>query len=149
MQLNIWRGMSPNYPSLRSLLRAAGLRATESRLVMLATLDRAPAPCSAAWLGNQLEGLCDRPTVYRNLNVLSTAGLVDEVGRACGQTWYQRSGRPRTGTLFVCTSCRDAHPIAARVESPDPLWRRAIERSWAFFTGVCPRCDSEVSPPCA
>lgn len=139
--------MSTTHPTLRALLHSAGLRATEQRLAVLAALEAGPGPCSASWLQEHLRGVCDRPTVYRNLAVLSAAGLIDEVGRACGQTWYRRSGQHGAGAVFVCVLCRHARSVEVRLASPEVRWHRALAQASTFFTGICPECAPQEEHP--
>ena len=75
--------------SSRQLLRSRGLRATHARVALLDLLERTSLPAAASEIAAGLEPLCDRPTVYRNLTMLSEAGLVEELGRAAGQTWFR------------------------------------------------------------
>ena len=133
--------MSTPPAELRAQVRAAGLRITGARVALLAMLDAAEAPRSASELIVALATECDRPTVYRNLAVLREAGLIDEIGRVCGQTWYS-SLRLRTdgAAVFICEDCTSAHMLRAEIAFPDQGWSRSISHASVLIAGVCPRC---------
>jgi Fur family ferric uptake transcriptional regulator len=64
-------------------IRAAGLRVTQPRIAALRVLTKAAGPLSHADLVETLAGQgFDRVTLYRNLNDLAEAGIVNrsEVG---------------------------------------------------------------------
>jgi Fur family ferric uptake transcriptional regulator len=98
------------HDELRAALRAAGLRATPSRLGVLALLRAEPGPRSHGEVAERLAGQgWDRATIYRNLTDLAEAGLVarsdlgDHVWRfeAVGGAAHAAARHPH----FVCTEC--------------------------------------------
>jgi Fur family transcriptional regulator, ferric uptake regulator len=95
--------------TLRQELRAAGLRATPSRLAVLALLRRHPGPLSHGDAAEQLAGEpWDKATIYRNLIDLTEAGLArrTDVG---DHVWRFEAVDAAHGDAehphFVCTGC--------------------------------------------
>ena len=140
--------MSEGTCTHRQLLRAAGLRVTRARLALLDLLDKQGAPFSASQLAARLSSTCDRPTVYRNLAALTDAGLVEELGRVEGQTWYRGAQDDEPGALFLCGDCGRAYPLDARVEAAAPRWSAALQSARALLSGVCAPCleTAEATP---
>jgi Fur family ferric uptake transcriptional regulator len=136
--------------ALRTRLRAAGLRATGPRVEVLGALDQASGPVSHGELAEQLSrrGL-DRVTVYRNLQDLAEAGLVERtlVGDT---TWrFELKGAGQHGAQrhphFTCTSCGEvtclpdgALKVGGQAGLPRALGRGEAEVS---IRGVCDGCD--------
>ena len=96
--------------ALRTILRNAGLRATRSRLEILAYLSRHQKPLSHNDVAQRLEHKdADRVTVYRNLLDLVRVGLARKIDVG-DHVWrfellksdaHERKGHPH----FVCTDC--------------------------------------------
>jgi Fur family ferric uptake transcriptional regulator len=136
--------------ALRGQLRAAGLRVTHSRVVVLNHLQQAAAPLSHADLIAQLEseGL-DRVTIYRNLNDLTEAGLArrTDLGDHVWRFELTRDDRGHPAgehPHFVCDSCGDVEclpGVSVAIEAPHrvprALRRNAVE---VQLKGRCDRC---------
>ena len=131
---------------IRQMLRERGLRATHARVVLLEQLEQAQLPVSATAIASRLERVCDRPTVYRNLSVLAEAGLIEELGRAAGQTWFQPVRLQRAfDLLFVCTVCVRAFPIEAAPPTPARSeWSRVLREADLLARGICHACREET-----
>jgi len=88
-------------------------------------------------------------TVYRNLEVLVSEGLIDEVASAGGGVRYD--GNPKPHHHFICESCGaidDLH-LQAPLELARKLRRargRSARRIRIDFYGVCESCEP---PPTA
>lgn len=123
-------------------LRSHGLRATRARVSLLEHLEGAPLPVNAATIASSLGPVCDRPTVYRNLAVLAEHGLVEDLGRAAGQTWFRLANQQSSfDLLFVCTACVRAFPL--RAEAPAaaaPEWVEVLQESFLLARGTCCEC---------
>jgi Fe2+ or Zn2+ uptake regulation protein len=91
---------------LRSALRAAGLRVTSQRLVLLRTLHELDRHVSAEGLlaaaAERLPGL-SLPTVYATLDLLVRLGLVRRIDGASGAALYD-AGR-LVHEHLVCREC--------------------------------------------
>ena len=110
------------------------------RVALLQRLDEAARPCSASVLAASLADACDRPTVYRNLASLRDAGLVQELGRGRGQSWYVVATLPMERALFLCDACGQAVGVSARLVTSDPRWQASLAGSTAVLAGLCPCC---------
>lgn len=136
--------------ALREVLRAAGLRATHPRVLVLNHLQQAVSPLSHSDLIEQLEadGL-DRVTVYRNLTDLTEAGLARraDVGDHVWRFEVVRDDRGHPSgehPHFVCDSCGDVACLpgvsvafAAQQKVPRAVRRNAVEIQ---LKGRCDRC---------
>jgi len=131
---------------LRSAIRAAGLRATRGRVVVLSTMLDADGPLSHAELADTLTGF-DRATVYRNLIDLAEAGLlrrfdVDHVWRFESISLDDEvPGHPH----FVCTDCGQLEclpamgfDVASDQRVPAAVSARRID---VQMRGVCDACS--------
>jgi Fur family transcriptional regulator, ferric uptake regulator len=93
---------------LRAIVRGAGLRATPSRLAVLAVLRASEAPLSHGdVVGRLATNTWDPTTIYRNLSDFVDAGLARRTD--LGSVWrfelvstgHVESAHPH----FVCTAC--------------------------------------------
>lgn len=113
---------------------------TTARVALLHALEQASGPRTATALAQALSGCCDRPTVYRNLRTLADAGLVSEIGRMGGQTWFSGGVRPVSSALFFCDGCGCAYALRARLDVQEPRWREALAAASTWVSGTCPGC---------
>ena len=102
---------SPTITDLQSILRAAGLRSTGARILVLRFLYESNGPSSHGELIDAMDGQgFDRATLYRNLIDLAEAGLVTRTDLG-DHTWrfeLKREGRAGHNVEhphFVCTDC--------------------------------------------
>ncbi len=130
--------------TLRRRIREAGLRATESRILVLDHLDAVGRPVTHSEVADALDGSgMDRATVYRNLTDLADAGVArrsdfgDHVWRF---ELEARHDRGRSPVHFVCKACgiveclpNDAVVVQLRRGVP----AREIEIN---ITGTCDQC---------
>ena len=137
---------------LREQIRAAGLRATQPRLLVLGYLADSGRPVTHADAAEALEenGL-DRATVYRNLVDLAAAGIArradfgDHVWRFELASETQEHEHSGTHVHFVCKSCGSVACL------PDDTVRimpgrdtpRALQTDVEVnISGVCDACCS-------
>ena len=132
---------------LRQRLRAAGLRATPSRLAVLSLLvRRAPRALSHAdAVAALVDGNWDAATIYRNLLDMVSAGLArrvdvgDRVWRFVSDSGQADHAHPH----FVCTECGETECLPgakltfASRKAPRMLSERAVELQ---VRGVCDNC---------
>ena len=132
----------------RARLRAAGLRATAPRLLVLQVLAAEARPLSHGELMGILaeRGALDRATVYRNLNDLADAGLLQRLMLG-DQLWrFELTGAVRGAEPhphFVCTDCGGVQCLEAvevRVAGSGAV-PRAVARS-AVAIQLSGRCDT-------
>ena len=114
----------------RTLLQAAGLRATSQRLVVLDALDGRHGAVSAQELHAELRSQGRSPglaTIYRTLQALAEAHAVDSFVRE-GELSYRLCGTKHHHHL-VCESCGSVEEVGAeQVES----WIKAVARRRGF-----------------
>ncbi len=136
--------------SLRGALRAAGLRATSSRIAVLRALRTAQRPLSHADLVKLLDGQSfNRATLYRNLTDLVEAGLArraelgDHVWRFEGKGTSEHDTRAHPH--FVCVECGTveclpemAVELPASASAPQAVRRHEID---VQVRGLCNDCD--------
>jgi len=85
-------------------------------------------------------------TVYRNLEVLVTEGLVEELPSAGGARY---DGNPKTHHHFICESCGAIDDL--HLQAPPSLAQklrrargRKASRVRIDFYGLCEACESHV-----
>ncbi|MFK8001689.1 MAG: Fur family transcriptional regulator [Polyangiales bacterium] len=89
---------------LKNELRAAGLRATGSRVGVLRSVRKAARPVALADVMERLgDEAPDRATVYRNLLDLAEAGLLRRAH--LGDAWRFEGGDESEHAHFICTQC--------------------------------------------
>ena len=125
-------------------LREAGLKSTPGRRAVLDMLTKASAPLSPeqvfAKVGSKV---CDRATVYRILESLGEAGLLQRVILA-GKTLYLPEESSNHHHHIVCRKCRSTVCLDECLLSP--LEKKAKQlgfhdiRHSLHFTGLCAKC---------
>jgi Fur family transcriptional regulator, ferric uptake regulator len=130
-------------------LRARGLRLSASRRLVLEALYGADGPMSAEDLTRRLN--LDPTSVYRNLEILESHGLVRHVHLGHGPGLYALLDKGEREYLF-CESCG-----AVRAVSPDELdaVRRRIRDRFGYdvafthfaITGTCGSCAAPSPGP--
>ena len=137
--------------ALADNLRASGLRATHSRVLVLQHLREATSPMSHADLSEKLSSLgINHVTVYRNLNDLAESGLARRIDVG-DHVWRFEPLRDVGGhpagehAHFVCDSCGDVEclpgvsvAVAGAQKVPKALRKNAIE---VQLKGRCDRCE--------
>ena len=94
-----------------------GVRATRQRSAVVALLDDVDGFRSAQELHDELRRR-DQPigltTVYRTLQTLAAAGLVDTVRTDSGEAVYRRCAAPHHHHHLVCRRCGSAVEVSGR-----------------------------------
>lgn len=130
-----------------ALLREKGLRATTGRLALLRTLAEQDAPASIERIAELLPARLDTVTLYRALEALRTAGLVERTDLGHGHAHYELlAGRPHHHHA-ICRSCGTVEdveiPHAARPEKEAEARTKrfaAIDSYALEFYGTCVAC---------
>jgi Fur family transcriptional regulator, ferric uptake regulator len=130
-------------------LRAAGLRVTTPRRLVIEALFEAVAPVSAAELAGRLR--LDESSLYRNLEVLEQHGLARHLHLGHGPGLYVLAGRDSAEYLY-CEACARV-VVAARGEL-DPVRAQIRERfgytvrfTHFAIVGLCAEC-SQLQATC-
>jgi Fur family ferric uptake transcriptional regulator len=131
---------------VRDAIRGAGLRATPSRLAVLALLRGQDQPLSHGDVDDRLGDVYDRATLYRNLTDLADAGLVrrSDLG---DHVWRFEAIAAGHGAdrhpHFVCTGCGvieclpDVHLAMRRARGPRAVRTKKVEIQ---LRGLCDAC---------
>jgi len=140
------RRTSHQIKQARDALRAAGLRSTPARILVLLELQKATSPLSHAELAERLvpDGF-DKTTIFRNLNDLAVANLArrTELG---DHVWRFEMRNPESHDNghphFVCVDCggvtclSDVEVTTSRTQSGE--FGRVTE---ILLKGHCATCD--------
>lgn len=131
------------------LLGRAGVRSTKRRLAVLAVLDRAETPLTAGqiWDLAGREVPLDRVTVYRTLDGLYRAGLIERV-RSGGRTfgYHLTAGECNARhPHFYCTCCHQLSCLEPETAGLDlAAFERAapgrVKHLEIRLEGLCDRC---------
>ena len=130
------------------LLREKGLKATRTRLMVLEILSRADKPQSAASIREKAlgQGPVDKVTVYRTLEALFQAGLLDRVGGERAWHYHLIAGPDHSRhPHFHCTGCGAFKCLPPEALSLDMArLKRAfpaqVDHLQVNLEGVCPDC---------
>jgi Fur family ferric uptake transcriptional regulator len=132
---------------VRDAIRATGLRATASRIAVLALLQSAERPLSHHDVVVALDGRgWDQATLYRNLIDLTEAGLLRPAGVGGRVARFEAAlataHNLRAHAHFVCTSCGELAclPEVAVVVTDAPRLPASVRNS-AFELQLRGRCD--------
>jgi Fur family ferric uptake transcriptional regulator len=133
--------------TLKAALRGRGLRATPSRLAVLALLRRHGGPLSHAEAADKLQDQgWDRATIYRNLTDLAEAGLLrrTDVGDHVWRFEAVSDDHDGAHPHFVCTECGSIECLPelelahrARAKAPRAVRQRQVE---VHVRGLCDAC---------
>jgi Fe2+ or Zn2+ uptake regulation protein len=129
--------------SAETMLKEAKLRATPKRVALLKALQGAKSPRTAEELHTNVKS--DLVTIYRNLQSLAQAGLVNEVRFKDSSVRYELSHGHHHH--IVCTSCGtveeldgcDNSPLERQALGASERFSRINEHSLEFF-GLCKAC---------
>lgn len=133
--------------SLRQRIRAAGLRATQSRMVVLDHLEAIARPVTHSEVADALDqsGM-DRATVYRNLTDLADAGVARRSDFG-DHVWRFELNEPHdegeSHVHFVCKACGSVAclPNDTVVVQPRRGVPRGLSRNIDInITGTCDQC---------
>lgn len=132
---------------LRQRLKAAGLRATAQRNMILRVIAGASQPMSAKELfGHRRLKAVDRATVYRIVLSLEAAGIIHHAYSSGRTSFYEIADRCSERSChphFICKSCG---AVSCLYESHVPHMAvpkgYAVERSKMLLFGLCPVCTT-------
>mgnify|MGYP001562072318 CR=1 FL=1 len=131
----------------RNRIRRAGMRITQPRLAIIASLHRHEGPVSCERIHQEVgAGVCDLVTVYRCLAVFEELGLVRRSYLHSGTCLYELTLTTLRHCHIVCKACG----AAERMEyfPVEDVERLLTERGYTQvshvveFFGVCPKCQS-------
>ena len=134
----------------RSRIRSAGLRITQPRLAIIASLHRHEGPVSIERIHQEVgTEVCDLVTVYRSLAAFEEISLVRRSYLHNGTCLYELTLNTEHRYHIVCKACGST----ARVEyvPVEGVERLLTDRGYTQvshvveFFGVCPNCQSAAA----
>jgi Fur family ferric uptake transcriptional regulator len=131
------------------LLRAAGLRITRPRRLLLRQLTEAEQPLSAEDLHRASGERQDLVTIYRNLEAFDRAGILHRSHTEQGKSLFQLNEQNQHYHLVICRSCQRAERISAC--GLGPLEAMAVDMGFREIThhlelfGICADCDDTTA----
>lgn len=130
-----------------ALLKSLGAKVTPGRLKILKVLEKEPKPLTIEELQKKVGKDINGVTLYRNLEALAKAGVVERSDLRHGHAHYElRLGRPHHHHI-VCTNCGRIEDID--LAHPSVSEKEVLKRSKEFatvddysleFYGLCKRC---------
>lgn len=130
------------------ILRRVGLKVTDARLSILASLRKEVSPLSPEKIARSLRGRMDTATVYRVLEVFMKKGIVRRVNLGHVHAHYELVRPNDHHHHMVCESCGLVEDVT--VPEPTDLEKSVLRTSINFasvsshaieFFGVCNRCS--------
>ena len=126
-------------------LRQAGLKSTPGRRAVLEVLHKASSPLSPEQIHSKVGSeICDRATVYRILESLGEAGLVQRLILE-GKTLYLPEESNHHHHHIVCRKCRSTVCLDECLISPLEKKARQLGfhdiRHSLQLTGLCAKCS--------
>ncbi len=122
---------------------------TRARQAVLAALDGAAEPLSAALVVDRVNGACDQATVYRALHYLETAGFAESFVLSCAEHGVERYYASRSAPhrhWFHCERCHrfidlGACKIGSLVAELEKDHDLTVARHTLYLTGTCKDCS--------
>jgi len=144
--------VSEREEELRQKLAEKGYRLTRQRRVILDVLRGTKSHPNAEWIYQEARKRIPNVslgTVYRTLNILEDAGLVQEM--TCGGSSRRYDGNVENHYHITCTRCGQVIDVALPLRSE--LERQAsvatdfkVTGHRLEFYGICPNCYSSPKP---
>jgi Fur family ferric uptake transcriptional regulator len=127
---------------------------TAAREAVLAVLESAGEPLSAAGVVGRLDGACDQATVYRSLGYLERTGRAESFIIRCSREGIERyfaADGSRHHHWLHCESCHrfvDLGECALDEIGPEMESRYGVRiaRHSLYFTGRCSDCAQGPGP---
>jgi len=127
---------------------------TRSRKQVLAVLQRARQPLSAAAVHQELGLCCDQATVYRTLHYLEDQGLAESFVLHCSEHGTERYYTAILGEdgralphrhWFHCTRCHafielGNCAVSAMVRAFESSQQVSVQHHVLYLTGLCSQC---------
>ena len=138
----------PVNAGFRYLIWGHKIKATPARIDVLRALSTEANPVSAAVLHQKSGNAYDQTTIYRALEVLAKAGIVDKISLTGDRALYEISYGRAHHHHAVCTYCGDIEDVKGCEErnlndsarAGLKRFKRLESHSLEFF-GVCRKCD--------
>jgi Fur family transcriptional regulator, ferric uptake regulator len=127
---------------------------TRARLAVLAALDAAAEPLSAAGVIAAIGCACDQATVYRALHYLEESGCAESFVLQCDEHGVERYFASRSAAhrhWFHCVACHrfidlGACRIGGMIGEVERELGVRVARHTLYMTGTCPSCAGPAAP---
>ncbi len=130
---------------------------TRSRKQVLAVLQRAMEPLTAAAVHQAVGLCCDQATVYRTLHYLEDQGLAESFVLHCSEHGTERyytaiqgeDGKPLPHRhWFHCTRCHafielGSCMVSSMVRSFEASQQVSVQHHVLYLTGLCRKCRNQ------
>lgn len=131
------------------LLKAASLKATKKRLILLSILKSKKCPTTAEEIFDEISNIMNLSTVYRALNAMSEKEILIKSIHMDGKTYFQFNDHVHKHEL-ICSVCHRSVDVE---DCPFEEISKTIAEKTGFeitghnveFTGICPNCLEEFN----
>jgi Fe2+ or Zn2+ uptake regulation protein len=123
-------------------IREIGLKCTQGRVLVLATLMQSKKPLAIEAIQRKTEGYINPVTVYRILNHFAEKGLVYQTDFRTGKAYFEFQNNHHHH--LVCTGCGRQEEIDICVDRERVMRRskyfKAVHGHVLEFFGMCKKC---------
>lgn len=133
--------------SSESLLNEKNIKVTRQRVTVLDLIISKDTSFCANDLFDELKGKMDLVTIYRNLQLLCSEGILREVMNKSGRQYFEfSSGHNPAHPHFYCSLCRKIFCMKSKNSSPvskkaSPEGDFIIHETVLQYSGICPACQ--------
>ncbi|HOP62766.1 MAG TPA: transcriptional repressor [Spirochaetota bacterium] len=127
-----------------SLLEGKKIKLTRQRQVVLDTIISSGRPFCAAELHEELNEKMDLATIYRNLDIFSSEGIIRQVMNENERQYYELACRHNPEhPHFYCNRCgkiycmKQGRPLRVKADLDEDF---IVEQTVVQFRGICPDC---------
>jgi Fe2+ or Zn2+ uptake regulation protein len=128
---------------MSKLLQDAGFRVTKPRIRLLQALSKAGKPLSIKEILVKMRTKADQVTLYRSLDALARAGIVDRVDQNSGIAQYEFAPEKPHHHHIICTDCGYMDDVSCEVQqfiqTPPKQFSRVTSHNFELF-GQCINC---------
>lgn len=137
-----------NEMNYSNLLKSKQLSLTNSRKTLLKVLEETNFPVSGKEIEEKINGQCDRATIYRNLNILSSKGILQRIlsGESIKYKFNPDNHKPEYENDHVHFQCNTCHKVICLEELlvndfilPEGFLK--IENQF-LIVGICKNCNN-------
>lgn len=129
-------------PDVLHRIQASGLRLTDARRAIIATLTSLSLPATIQQIAEQTD--VDTATVYRNVATLTAAGILEEINTTGSPARFALSHGHHHDHL-ACTACATIVHIPCTLPTAALPTHRAfaqIDHHEVTYYGLCKKCFS-------
>lgn len=131
------------------ILRSRQLSLTQGRIILLKILAETHFPLSGKEIEEKIKGKCDRATIYRNLNLFASRGVIQRVLAEDSVKFKLQAGKftdnsQQDHVHFQCESCHKLFCLEDLHVRDFPLPEGFVKTENQFLiVGLCSNCNHE------